>query len=100
MHKRSRLHNRYVQVIKEVAYSFKRIVEIDIITNRYKVHNLVKKLSLAMLERVRDNQGSKNDRTKWLFDTTEIGKLLQSGKCYAVVDRSFFPDNIEVILAY
>ena len=30
----------------------------------------------------------------------ELKDTLQSGNCYAVVDRSFFLENLEVILAY
>ena len=93
--KRSRLYNRYIQIRNDISDEFVRTVETDILVN-----DLVKTIYLVNLTRGLNTMSLSNGSTEWLCSRAEIQDTLQSANSYKLVDRSFFPENPKVILAY
>ena len=72
MHKRSRLYNRCVQVNNNIIDEFERIVEIDILENKYKVYNLVKTIYQVNSVRGYNTTSSSNRSIKQLYSRAEL----------------------------
>ena len=77
-----------------------QVVETNTLANKCKAYDLVERIHAVIPIRVRNNIDSSNSRTEWLYNIVDLKDILQSRNCYAVVDRSFFPENLEVISAY
>ena len=75
-------------------------VETNTLANKCKVSNLVERIHIVIPVRVQNNIDPSNSRTKWLYNIVELRDILQPSNSYTVVNRSFFPENPEVISAY
>ena len=75
-------------------------METDVTSNRHKVCDLDQRLSQVILENESDNLRLNNGITEWFYDEMEINDMLKSGSCYAVVCRSFFHEDSDLILSF
>ena len=79
---------------------FKGSVEVEVHRDHYKVFDLIPLVQVSSPTRSTDVDHTRQPLTTWLVETDIVLQMLESNKCLAIVDRSFFPEYPEFISAY
>ena len=79
--------------------TFTRRVETDILETKCKVHEIVvPRISVYPMQE--SNVINSSRSIQWSYSINELYNILLSVNCYAVVDSSFFPENLDISSAY
>ena len=85
---------------KILEMEFNMPVIIDIAATKCKICKLDRSMWLTKLNVYSDTRKLYNSKINCLYTKEVVGNLLLIGLYYAVVDSSFFPDKLELILVW
>ena len=100
MYKQTRLRNKYLLTNDIVNTIFKDSVEVEVHRDYYKVFDLIPPVQVSSPTSSTEVDQPRQPLTTWLVETAIVLQMLESNKCLAIVDGSFFPAHPEFISAH
>jgi len=79
---------------------FKDSVEVEVYRDHYKVFDLIPLVQVSSPTSSTEVDQTHQPLTTWLVETAIVLQMLESNKCSAIVDGSFFPAHPEFISAH